>query len=141
MLAYNRHAASEIRERLRNLVGDEARFVTVSTIHSLAMRLVGASFAGTAAAENPDFDNLLMEAVRLSYRIKFGHLASWRLVLSALIDGYVVPGFHSIGSVLDHRIGRRYDVFRRSVVLGQKYRLCGVIFLELANVPDRSACK
>lgn len=65
VLAYNRHAAAEIRERLRILIGDEARFVTVSTIHSLAMRLVGASFAGTAATETPDFDSLLSEAVRL----------------------------------------------------------------------------
>lgn len=65
VLAYNRHAAAEIRERLRRLIGDEARFVTVSTIHALAMRLVGASFAGGAAAERQDFDSLLMDAVRL----------------------------------------------------------------------------
>jgi ATP-dependent DNA helicase RecQ len=65
VLAYNRHAAAEIRERLRCLIGDEARFVTVSTIHALAMRLVGASFAGGVAAERQDFDCLLMDAVRL----------------------------------------------------------------------------
>ncbi|WP_457648330.1 RecQ family ATP-dependent DNA helicase [Profundibacter sp.] len=65
VLAYNRHAAAEIRERLRCLIGDEARFVTVSTIHALAMRLVGASFAGGAAVERQDFAGLLMEAVRL----------------------------------------------------------------------------
>ena len=65
VLAYNRHAAAEIRERLRGLIGDDARFVTVSTIHALAMRLVGASFAGNAGAERQDFDSLLMDAVRL----------------------------------------------------------------------------
>jgi ATP-dependent DNA helicase RecQ len=65
VLAYNRHAAAEIRERLRRLIGDEARFVTVSTIHALAMRLMGASFAGGAAADGLDFDSLLMDAVRL----------------------------------------------------------------------------
>jgi ATP-dependent DNA helicase RecQ len=65
VLAYNRHAAAEIRERLRGLIGDEARFVTVSTIHALAMRLVGASFAGGAATERQGFDNLLQDAVRL----------------------------------------------------------------------------
>ena len=65
VLAYNRHAAAEIRERLRRLIGDEARFVTVSTIHSLAMRLVGASFAGRSAAEQPDFSTLLSDATRL----------------------------------------------------------------------------
>ncbi|MGJ8589413.1 MAG: RecQ family ATP-dependent DNA helicase [Yoonia sp.] len=65
VLAYNRHAAAEIRERLRRLIGDDARFVTVSTIHALAMRLVGASFTGGAAAESQDFNSLLMDAVRL----------------------------------------------------------------------------
>ncbi len=65
VLTYNRHAAAEIRERLRCLIADEARFVTVSTIHALAMRLVGASFAGSAAAERQDFNSLLMDAVRL----------------------------------------------------------------------------
>lgn len=65
VLAYNRHAAAEIRERLRGLIGDEARFVTISTIHALAMRLVGASFAGNAGSERQDFDTLLMDAVRL----------------------------------------------------------------------------
>lgn len=65
VLAYNRHAAAEIRERLRRLIGDEARFVTVSTIHALAMRLVGASFTGGVTAESQDFSSLLLDAVRL----------------------------------------------------------------------------
>ena len=65
VLAYNRHAAAEIRERLRGLIGDDARFVTVSTIHALAMRLVGASFAGHAGGQAQDFDSLLIDAVRL----------------------------------------------------------------------------
>lgn len=63
VLSYNRHAAVEIRARLRHLVGDEAYGVTVSTCHALAMRLVGASFAG-ARAESRDFDGVVMEAVR-----------------------------------------------------------------------------
>ena len=50
---------------MRVLIGDDARFVTVSTIHALAMRLVGASFAGTTAGDRQDFDGLLMDAVRL----------------------------------------------------------------------------
>lgn len=65
VLAYNRHAAAEIRERLRGLIGDETRFVTISTIHALAMRLVGASFAGNAGSDRQDFDTLLMDAVQL----------------------------------------------------------------------------
>lgn len=63
VLSYNRHAAVEIRARLRHLVGDEAFGVTVSTCHAMAMRLVGASFAGMQA-ESRDFDGIVMEAVR-----------------------------------------------------------------------------
>jgi len=43
VLTYNRHAAAEIRDRLRRLVRDDAAAVTVSTCHALAMRLVGAA--------------------------------------------------------------------------------------------------
>ena len=43
-LAYNRHAAVEIRRRLMDLIGDDARGVTVLTCHALAMRIVGVSF-------------------------------------------------------------------------------------------------
>ncbi|WP_435259837.1 RecQ family ATP-dependent DNA helicase [Thioclava sp. FR2] len=63
VLTYNRHAAAEIRARLRHLVGDHASWVTVSTCHSLAMRLVGARFDGDAK-EKRDFDGIVMEAVR-----------------------------------------------------------------------------
>ena len=49
-LAYNRHAAVEIRRRLKELIGDDARWVTVLTCHALAMRLVGASFMDRGAA-------------------------------------------------------------------------------------------
>ena len=63
VLSYNRHAAAEIRARLRHLVGGDAARVTVSTCHALAMRLIGASFAGEASGPR-DFDGLMMEAVR-----------------------------------------------------------------------------
>ncbi|MBP9806129.1 MAG: RecQ family ATP-dependent DNA helicase, partial [Candidatus Accumulibacter sp.] len=45
-LAYNRHAAAQIRQRLAELIGDEARLISVLTCDALAMRLVGASFVG-----------------------------------------------------------------------------------------------
>lgn len=63
VLTYNRHAASEIRIRLRHLIGDDANSVSVSTCHALAMRLVGASFAGPRT-DIHDFDGIVMEAVR-----------------------------------------------------------------------------
>ena len=49
-LSYNRHAAVEIRRRLAELIGDDARGVIVLTCHALAMRLVGASFTGVRIA-------------------------------------------------------------------------------------------
>ena len=62
VLTYNRHAAAEIRERLRRLIGDEAAGVTVSTCHALAMRLVGASFGGEGLR---DFDGIMLQAAAL----------------------------------------------------------------------------
>ena len=44
-IAYNRHAAAEIRKRLRALIGEDARGVMVMTIHAMAMRLTGDSLA------------------------------------------------------------------------------------------------
>ncbi|MXX25386.1 MAG: RecQ family ATP-dependent DNA helicase [Caldilineaceae bacterium SB0668_bin_21] len=65
-LAYNRHAAVEIRRRLAELVGDDARGVTVFTCHALAMRLVGASFEGRANRLNDSvFKELLQQAISL----------------------------------------------------------------------------
>ena len=65
-LAYNRHAAVEIRRRLAELIGDDARGVTVFTCHALAMRLVGASFSGRANRLNEgDFQEVLRQATAL----------------------------------------------------------------------------
>ncbi len=65
-LAYNRHAAVDIRRRLQELIGEDARGVTVLTCHALAMRLAGASFTGRA--ERPDdeeFRKIIRRAVDL----------------------------------------------------------------------------
>ncbi|MES2300120.1 MAG: RecQ family ATP-dependent DNA helicase [Pseudomonadota bacterium] len=64
-LAYNRHAAVQIRRRLADLVGDDARGVTVMTCHALAMRLVGASFSGRAMADETAFREVMQQAVAL----------------------------------------------------------------------------
>ena len=65
-LAYNRHAAAEIRRRLEALVGEDARGVIVLTCHALAMRLVGASFSGRAGIlEQRDFQDVLWQAAAL----------------------------------------------------------------------------
>ena len=65
-LAYNRHAAVEIRRRLADLIGDDAGGVMVFTCHGLAMRLVGASFSGRAnRLEQGDFTEVLRQATAL----------------------------------------------------------------------------
>ena len=75
-LAYNRHAAAQIRQRLHALIGDDARGVIVLTVHALAMRLTGASFAARAmqagGAGNDDFfRGILQDATAL---LKAGEL-------------------------------------------------------------------
>ena len=65
-LAYNRHAAVEIRRRLGDLIGDDARGVIVLTCHGLAMRLAGASFSGRAERpDNEGFQEVMRQAVAL----------------------------------------------------------------------------
>ncbi len=68
-LAYNRHAAVDIRRRLEDLIGDDARGVTVLTCHALAMRLAGASFAGQA--ERPD-DEVFRDVIRRAVELLHG---------------------------------------------------------------------
>ncbi len=63
-LAYNRHAAADVRRRLRELIGDDANGVMVLTCHALAMRLVGASFSGTASqTSDSKFEEKLNEVM------------------------------------------------------------------------------
>ncbi|MDE0145528.1 MAG: RecQ family ATP-dependent DNA helicase [Nitrospira sp.] len=66
-LAYNRHAAVEIRRRLRDLIGNDARGVTVLTCHGLAMRLAGVSFQERERRQLDDqaFREVLRQAVAL----------------------------------------------------------------------------
>lgn len=98
VLTYNRHAAAEIRARLRHLVGEDAAWVTVSTCHALAMRLVGASFAG-GATETGDFDAILREAVRMINGEGLSR-AEAEAQREALIQGYrwiLVDEYQDIG--------------------------------------------
>jgi ATP-dependent DNA helicase RecQ len=68
-LAYNRHAAVEIRQRLHDLIGEDGAGVTVLTCHALAMRLAGSTFSGFAQRVGGDdqdsFDEILREATEL----------------------------------------------------------------------------
>jgi ATP-dependent DNA helicase RecQ len=65
-LAYNHHAAVDIRRRLRALIGDDARGVTVLTCHAMAMRLTGTSLAGKRHKLDDDgFRDIVEQAVEL----------------------------------------------------------------------------
>ena len=68
-LAYNRHAAVDIRRRLRDLIGSDTRGVTVLTCHALAMRLAGVSFTGRE--ERPD-DEMFREVIRRAVELLRG---------------------------------------------------------------------
>jgi ATP-dependent DNA helicase RecQ len=64
---FNRHAAIELRRRLADLVGPDARGVAVLTYHGLAMRLLGYSLSGRTKSQalTPDFDAIIPKAVEL----------------------------------------------------------------------------
>jgi len=66
VLSYNRSAAVEIRKRLWALIGADAVGVTVQTLHSLAMRLTGTSYAVAAEhGEQVDFKAVFKSATAL----------------------------------------------------------------------------
>lgn len=65
VLAFNRHAANEIRKRLQVLVGNEAFGVTVLTYHSLAMRLTGTRFSRDEVVTEARLQGVLQQAVDL----------------------------------------------------------------------------
>ncbi len=68
VLCFNRNAANTLRRRLLELAGPDAKWVTVQTYHSLAMRLTGSSFAERAERkkiDTEDFKTMIPDAVRL----------------------------------------------------------------------------
>jgi ATP-dependent DNA helicase RecQ len=65
VVTFNRHAAQEVRRRLRELIDDDAAGVAAYTYHGLALRLTGASLAAQEPHAPIDFDALLTDATRL----------------------------------------------------------------------------
>lgn len=64
VLCFNRSAVTELRRRLIDLVGDDAKGVLVQTYHGLSLRLTGHALdAKNHSSEN--FAELIQEAVRL----------------------------------------------------------------------------
>lgn len=64
-LAFNRHAANEIRQRLLALVGNDAIGLTVLTYHAMAMRLTGTRFERGDKVDERELDAVLDRAADL----------------------------------------------------------------------------
>jgi ATP-dependent DNA helicase RecQ len=65
VVTYNRHAAMEVRRRLRELIDNDAFGVAVHTYHGLALRLTGTSLASRDPDIPLDFEQMLVDATRL----------------------------------------------------------------------------
>ena len=63
VLCFNRLAAIQLKQRLRELIGKAAARVTVTTYHSLAARLTGTSFAERAVEAGDAPINLATECL------------------------------------------------------------------------------
>lgn len=65
VLCFNRGAVQSLRKRIRNLVGNDMRWVTTLTFHGLALRLTGKSLVPTAAAKHTeliDYSQIIKDA-------------------------------------------------------------------------------
>ncbi len=64
-LAFNRSAVTQLKRRLKDLIGRDAGSVRVYTYHALAMAIAGRSLAGRAEGGDPAdlFEDILREAV------------------------------------------------------------------------------
>jgi len=65
VVTFNRHAAVEVRRRLRQLIDNDAFGVAVHTYHGLALRLTGTSLANRDPALPLDFEQMLVDATHL----------------------------------------------------------------------------
>ncbi|WP_268746604.1 UvrD-helicase domain-containing protein [Nitrincola sp. A-D6] len=65
VLAFNRHAANEIRERIQSLVGRDSFGVTVMTYHSMAMRLTGVRFNRDENVDEARLAAVLEDAINM----------------------------------------------------------------------------
>ncbi len=73
VLSFNRSAAIEIRRRLWALVGSDAAGVKVQTLHGLAMRLTGTSYAVAAErGESVDFSAVIKAATTQLKKAELG---------------------------------------------------------------------
>lgn len=66
-LAFNRSAVTQLKRRIKDLIGTDGSWVRVQTYHSLAMSITGRSFTGKAhiRGKSEVFENILEEAVSI----------------------------------------------------------------------------
>ncbi len=64
-LAFNRHAANEIRKRLLALVGSDAYGVSIMTYHAMSMRLTGTRFERGEPVDEARLKQVVEDAVHL----------------------------------------------------------------------------
>jgi ATP-dependent DNA helicase RecQ len=121
VVCFNRSAAREVSRRLRQLVGDDARRVTVQTYHGVALRLTGTSLVNavqTGGAE-PDFDRLIDDANTLLRQSGSGSAAAPSLgapMRERLLAGFshvLVDEYQDINEaqyeMVGHLAGRREE--------------------------------
>lgn len=68
VLCFNRSAITTLRQRLRDLVGEEVAGVSLHTFHGLALRLTGQSLVGSGQQgqrQEIDFSRLIRDAIAL----------------------------------------------------------------------------
>ena len=88
VVTFNRHAALEVRRRLRQLIDSDAFGVAVHTYHGLALRLTGTSLANRDPELTLDFEQMLADATRL---LKGETAADWETpdtLRDRLLQGY-----------------------------------------------------
>ncbi|MBI4290280.1 MAG: ATP-dependent helicase, partial [Betaproteobacteria bacterium] len=88
VVTFNRHAALDVRRRLRQLIDSDAFGVAVHTYHGLAVRLTGTSLANRDPEPPLDFEKMLADATRL---LKGETAADWETpdtLRDRLLQGY-----------------------------------------------------
>lgn len=65
VVCFNRNAATELRKRLFDLVGDDAKGVTIQTYHGLAMRLSGHAMTNGTEQNESAFTAIIDDAIKL----------------------------------------------------------------------------
>ena len=66
-VAFNRSAVTQLKQRIKDIIGIDGSWVRVQTYHSLAMSITGHSFAGRPNLQKKSeaFENILEEAVKI----------------------------------------------------------------------------